>query len=204
MACAPSVRLEIWASDGENTSERLYGGRGAMGLFKKLSNNKEAEKMSQNRNNMAYKKRTVYCPVKGKVIALIQVADPVFSSGTMGPGVGIEPANGKLYAPVDGTVAMVFPTGHAIGLKTRDGMEILIHIGIDTVSLKGDGFKVKTAVDQEVRAGDLLIEFDLKKIEKAGCLPTTMVLVSNADAIGEMAEPHFGEMDVLEEMFSFA
>ncbi len=94
-----------------------------MGLFGKLSGNRETKQIpAQIRESMTYKMKTVYCPMEGQVIALGQVADPVFSAGTMGAGVGIEPINGKLYAPADATVVMIFPTRHAIGKITEPNL----------------------------------------------------------------------------------
>lgn len=121
-------------------------------------------------------------PVAGTVIALDQVQDPVFASGAMGPGVGIIPADGHLVAPQDCEVLMTFPTGHAIGLKTEEGDEILIHIGIDTVSLDGRGFSVHVQPGQSVSQGDALIDFDLDVIREAGLDPTVMVILTQASA----------------------
>ena len=121
----------------------------------------------------------------------------------MGLGVGIIPAEGKLYAPADGTVAAVFPTGHAVGMETEDGMELLLHIGIDTVEMKGKGFKAVVAQGAKVKAGDLLVEFEPEVIKAAGYKDTTMVLVSNAAMMGEMSDPVLGAVKPLDELFSF-
>ncbi|MDO4267681.1 MAG: PTS glucose transporter subunit IIA [Eubacteriales bacterium] len=147
--------------------------------------------------------KTVCSPLKGTVIPLSQVEDPAFSQGIMGPGVGIEPAEGKLFAPADGEIAAVFPTGHAVGMRTKSGIELLIHIGIDTVQMNGDGFSARVKQGDHVKAGDLLVEFDCQKIIGAGFKTTTMVLASNAAELGEMSEPAAGRVDVMDPLYSF-
>lgn len=119
-------------------------------------------------------------PVSGTLIPLEKVSDPVFASGSMGPGFGIIPSQGRLSAPCDCEVMMVFPTGHAIGLKTAEGEELLIHIGIDTVTLNGNGFKTHVAEGQKVRKGQPLIDFDLSVIQKAGLDPVTILIHTNS------------------------
>lgn len=119
-------------------------------------------------------------PVNGQVEELSSVKDPVFASGTMGPGIAVIPSDGKLKAPFDGEVVMTFPTGHAIGLKNEDGDELLIHIGIDTVSLNGRHFKVHAASGQSCTKGELLIEFDPAKIRAEGLDPTVMIILTGS------------------------
>lgn len=148
--------------------------------------------------------KIVLSPLKGRVIPLSEVGDPVFSEGMMGPGVGIEPEDGSLYAPADGEITVAFPTGHAVALKSRDGLEVLIHIGIDTVKLNGDGFRIHVAEGDTVKAGDLLVSFDMQKITAAGYPLTTMVLVSNADEAGTMSEPASGTVNVKDRLYAFA
>ena len=118
-------------------------------------------------------------PIVGDVVALADVNDPVFSSGAMGQGIAVKPSQGVVYAPADAEVSIAFPTGHAFGLKTTDGAEVLIHIGIDTVSMNGDGFEAKVAQGDKVKAGDVLGTFDSNKIAAAGLDDTTMVIVTN-------------------------
>ncbi|MGA3415906.1 beta-glucoside-specific PTS transporter subunit IIABC [Lactiplantibacillus plantarum] len=119
-------------------------------------------------------------PETGHVIPLSEVNDEVFSSGAMGKGIAIEPTDGVLYAPADAEVAMVFPTGHAIGLNTTDGAEILMHIGMDTVELDGKGFETLVEKGASVKAGQPLIKFDIKAIEAAGYTVTTPIVVTNS------------------------
>ena len=161
------------------------------------------EKEKEESGKITCKDKTIYSPLAGTVIPLAEVEDPVFSQGMMGLGVGIIPAEGKLYAPADGTVAAVFPTGHAVGMETEDGMELLLHIGIDTVEMKGKGFKAVVAQGAKVKAGDLLVEFEPEVIKAAGYKDTTMVLVSNAAMMGEMSDPVLGAVKPLDELFSF-
>lgn len=116
-------------------------------------------------------------PVEGKVIDLGKVNDELFASKTLGDGVAIIPTNGNLYAPCDSEVVMLFETKHAIGLRTN-GAEILIHIGINTVSMNGDGFKTFVKTGDNVKEGDLLIQFDLDKISNAN-LDSTVMIVNN-------------------------
>jgi PTS system beta-glucosides-specific IIC component len=117
-------------------------------------------------------------PIKGEIISLNDVNDDVFSNGVLGEGIAVRPSEGKLVAPADGTVLMVYETGHALGMKTKGGAELLFHIGLDTVKLKGKYFKPVVEQGQEVKKGDTLIEFDLDKIKKAGFDVTTMMVVT--------------------------
>ena len=118
-------------------------------------------------------------PIVGDVVALSKVNDPVFSSGAMGQGIAVKPSEDVVYAPADAEVTIVFPTGHAYGLRTANGAEILIHVGIDTVSMNGEGFNHKVAQGDKVKAGDVLGTFDSAKIAAAGLDNTTMVIVTN-------------------------
>ena len=128
---------------------------------------------------VAPQNETIQTPIVGDVVALENVNDPVFSSGAMGQGIAVKPSQGVVYAPADAEVSIAFPTGHAFGLKTADGAEILIHVGIDTVSMNGEGFEAKVAQGDKVKAGDVLGTFDSSKIAAAGLDDTTMVIVTN-------------------------
>ena len=121
----------------------------------------------------------IQTPIVGDVVALSNVNDPVFSSGAMGQGIAVKPSQDVVYAPADAEVTIVFPTGHAYGLRTSNGAEILIHVGIDTVSMNGEGFDHKVAQGDKVKAGDVLGTFDSAKIAAAGLDNTTMVIVTN-------------------------
>ena len=122
---------------------------------------------------------TIVSPIVGQMVDLKDVNDPVFSSGAMGQGVAVKPSEGVVYAPADAEVTIAFATGHAYGLKTANGAEILIHVGIDTVSMNGDGFDQKVAQGDKVKAGDILGTFDTAKIAATGLDDTTMVIVTN-------------------------
>ena len=127
----------------------------------------------------ALQNETIQTPIVGDVVALSNVNDPVFSSGAMGQGIAVKPSQDLVYAPADAEVTIVFPTGHAYGLRTANGAEILIHVGIDTVSMNGEGFNHKVAQGDKVKAGDVLGTFDSAKIAAAGLDNTTMVIVTN-------------------------
>lgn len=128
---------------------------------------------------VAPQNETIQTPIVGDVVALENVDDPVFSSGAMGQGIAVKPSQGVVYAPADAEVTIVFPTGHAYGLRTANGAEILIHVGIDTVTMNGEGFEQKVAQGDKVKAGDILGTFDSNKIAAAGLDDTTMVIVTN-------------------------
>lgn len=123
---------------------------------------------------------SLVCPIKGEVIRLSEVPDPTFASGVLGDGIGVNPAEGKVYAPFDSTVATVFDTKHAIGLEDQDGVELLIHVGLDTVSLNGEPFTVYVEAGQKVKEGELLAEFDIEKIKAAGFETVSPIIVTNS------------------------
>ncbi len=149
---------------------------------KETNQNNEDNNVNVNNNqavlNMEIKE--VKSPISGKVIELAKVNDPVFSSGAMGKGVAIEPVDNKVYAPFDGVVEFIADTKHAIGLLSDDGVEVLIHVGMDTVQMNGKGFDVKVNANDKVKAGDLLLEFDREAIEKAGYSLITPVVITNS------------------------
>ena len=129
----------------------------------------------------------VHSPLEGRVVQLSEVPDPVFAGGVMGPGAAIEPTGDTVHSPGPGTVAAAQPTGHAFGLVLDGGLEILIHVGIDTVNLKGEGFDVKVKNGDRVELGTPLVTFDRSVIEKAGYPLVTPVVVLNADDFGEVS-----------------
>ena len=124
---------------------------------------------------------TVYSPLNGEIKKLSEVNDPTFSEGVLGQGAAVIPSEGKLYAPFDCEVAMVFDTKHAVALVNETGIEMMIHIGLDTVSLNGKYFEPKVKTGDKVKKGELLMEFDLEAIRSAGYDTITPVLVTNAD-----------------------
>lgn len=130
---------------------------------------------------------TLVSPLSGDVVALENVNDPVFSSGAMGKGLAVKPSEGVVYAPADAEVTIAFETGHAYGLKTASGAEILIHIGIDTVSMNGNGFEKLVAAGDKVKAGTPIAKFNVAKIAEAGLDDTTMVIVTNTADFAEVS-----------------
>ena len=130
---------------------------------------------------------TLVSPLSGNVVALENVNDPVFSSGAMGKGLAVKPSEGVVYAPADAEVTIAFETGHAYGLKTASGAEILIHIGIDTVSMNGNGFEKLVAAGDKVKAGTPIAKFDAAKIAEAGLDDTTMIIVTNTADFAEVS-----------------
>ncbi|MFF0909579.1 beta-glucoside-specific PTS transporter subunit IIABC [Microbacterium enclense] len=143
----------------------------------------------------------VLSPVDGTVVPVSEVPDAAFADGSLGQGVAIRPTSGAVYAPFDATVVAAFPTGHAIGLRGVDGVELLIHVGIDTVRLGGQHFALKVQSGAEVKAGDLLLEFDGDAIEKAGYDLITPVIVTNGDLYPGVAEAASGPLSHGEALF---
>ena len=130
------------------------------------------------------KKKTEYllgAPAKGKAVPLTEVNDPTFSEGMLGQGVAVIPSEGKIYAPIDGEVGMVFDTLHAVSLTADCGAEVLIHVGLDTVKMNGDGFVSHVQAGDKVKKGDLLLEVDLEKVKAAGYDTITPMLICNTD-----------------------
>ena len=121
----------------------------------------------------------IYSPIEGDVMDLEKVPDVVFSQKMMGEGIAVTPSSSNVYAPVDGKVSVLFPTGHAIGITADDGLSVIIHIGIDTVELKGEGFSPLIRQGDHVRAGQLIMTIDLKAISKKRN-PTTMIVIENS------------------------
>ncbi len=142
-----------------------------MGLFDKLFGKADTKK-----NNNG-----IFAPVAGKAVPVSEVPDPTFSEGMLGNGVAIIPTDGKVYAPCNATVDMMFDTGHAVSLVADNGAELLIHVGLETVGLEGKCFTVHVKNGQKVKKGDLMIEADLEAIKAAGLNTITPVLVCNCD-----------------------
>ena len=138
----------------------------------------------------------IAAPVAGEAVESAQINDPTFGEEMLGKGMAIKPAEGKVYAPFDGTVALVFDTKHAVSLVSEKGAEVLIHVGLDTVMLKGEHYTAHVESGATVKKGDLLLEFDMEAIKAAGYDTITPVLVCNADdykdvvrTTGKMVEP---------------
>ncbi|KFI52322.1 PTS sugar transporter subunit IIA, partial [Bifidobacterium biavatii] len=126
---------------------------------------------------------TVNAPVAGHVISLDDTGDPVFASRALGEGVGIQPTDSTVVAPISGVLQTVAETGHAFGIKSDDGVEVLVHVGIDTVKMNGEGFSVAVAAGQRVNAGDTLVTVDFDKVKAAGYSTTTLMTVLNTVAL---------------------
>ena len=141
-----------------------------MGFFSKLFGKNE-ETLNPNH---------LYAPMAGTAVPVTEVPDPTFAEGMLGDGIAILPADGKVCAPCDATVDMMFTTGHAVSLTTESGAEILIHVGLETVSLEGKPFKVKVASGDKVKKGQVLMEADLDAIKAAGLNTITPMLVCNS------------------------
>jgi len=141
-----------------------------MGFFDKLFGKKE--KINPNH---------IYAPLEGQAVAITEVPDPTFAEGMLGNGIAIKPVSGKVCSPVNGTVSMMFDTGHAVSLVSDNGIEILIHVGLETVALEGKPFRIHVKNGDEVKKGDILMEADLAAIEAAGLPTITPVVICNTD-----------------------
>ena len=153
-----------------------------MGLFSKLFN-KEAETTAAQTEAAA---PSVLCPVAGTLADISTVADQAFASKTMGDGVAIVPTDSAVIAPVTGSVDALFPTGHAFGITGDNGITVMVHVGIDTVEMQGDGFTLHVAQGERVEAGQKLLDIDIDKIRAAGFDPVTMCLVAEHTCAGEL------------------
>lgn len=161
-----------------------------MGLFDKLFGKEEAVEVVTEKN-------TLYLPIEGEVIPLEEIGDGVFSSGVLGKGCGIKPVQEKVYAPASGTVTTVAETNHAVGIMSDDGAEILIHVGMDTVDMNGDGFEMLVKPQQKVKCGQLLMKFSMDKIKAAGHPTTTAFVVTNSDDLSDITLLKTGPMSKL-------
>ena len=162
----------------------------------------EAEKPEAEHIDNAETEKALFAPVKGKVISRGEIPDATFASGVLGDGVGIEPEVGEVVAPFDGEISSVTDTCHAVGSTGPEGMEVLIHVGVDTVNMKGDGFTLHVAEGEKVKAGQKLISFDIAKIQAAGYSATTAVLLTNSDDYPEFQVVKTGETQTMEKLFT--
>lgn len=133
-------------------------------------------------------------PVKGKVIPLEEVPDPVFAEKMMGDGVAVVPEDGTLVSPIEGKVVQLFPTHHAIGIQTPQGLEVLLHIGLDTVNMKGEGFTAQVAVGDRVKSGQPLIHFSLEKVEKQAKSTVTPIVITNMELVEKLEPTYTGNV----------
>ena len=154
----------------------------------------------ETKEETSLKDETISSPATGEMIALEDVNDPIFSSKAMGEGVAFKLTDGHIYSPVDGEVIMAAKTGHAIGLKSNNGAEVLIHVGMDTVNMNGEGFNVLVKEGQKVNKGDLLVEADLDAIEKAGYDNVTPVIITNTAEYKEIIPASYGAKTAKEEI----
>jgi PTS system sucrose-specific IIC component len=142
----------------------------------------------------------IYAPIKGNAISYEEIPDETFASGVLGAGIGIEPEEGVVYAPYDGEISSTTETKHAIGITGAGDMELLIHVGVDTVNMKGDGFELFVAEGDQVKKGQKLITFDIEKIKAAGYSPTTAVLLTNSDDYEDFKVVKTGAVNVGDEV----
>lgn len=146
--------------------------------------------------------KVLLAPLKGNVINREEIPDETFAAGILGDGVGIEPETGVVVAPFDGEISSVTDTHHAVGITGPEGMEVLIHVGIDTVNMKGDGFELFVAEGDQVKAGQKLLAFDIEKIRAAGYCTTTAVLLTNSDDYPGFKIMKTGKTDMMEKLFT--
>ncbi|MFC0558202.1 PTS sugar transporter subunit IIA [Halalkalibacter alkalisediminis] len=136
----------------------------------------------------------IHAPLTGKLLAIEEVPDPTFAQKMMGDGLAIVPTEGKVVAPVTGEVIQVFPTKHAIGIKTIGGLEILLHIGLETVNMKGEGFTTHIKEGDQVKVGDLLVDFDLALVEGRAASTITPIVITNMELIESMKKEEINEV----------
>ncbi|WP_309090428.1 PTS glucose transporter subunit IIA [Domibacillus sp.] len=152
-----------------------------MGFLSKLFGGKEEGNTAQNTGEII-----LVSPMSGDVVSLEEVPDPVFSQKMMGDGIAVNPSEGKVVAPADAKVLNVFPTKHAIGLETAGGLELLIHVGLDTVNMKGEGFDVKVSEGDQVKKGDVLLTYSLELVREKAASTITPLIISNGDLVKQM------------------
>ena len=154
-----------------------------MGFFDKLFGGKAKD---ENTSKFTNQSKTILTPLQGKVLAQADIPDETFAQGILGPGCGIEPTGKTVYAPFDGTVEQVASTLHAIGITSDDGIELLIHVGMDTVEMQGKGFTALVKEEQKVKAGTALLKVDLDAIRAANHPTTTAIIVTNGDDLPKL------------------
>ena len=148
------------------------------------------------------REKVIYAPVKGTIIRREDFSDPIFASGVLGEGVGIEPETGMIVAPLDGMVTSVTDSLHALGISGPQGMRVLIQVGVDTVNMKGEGFQLFVTEGEQVRAGQKLLKFDMNKIHEAGYSTVTAVLVTNSEEYESCTVEKTGHTEVMEKLIT--
>ncbi|WP_347862116.1 PTS glucose transporter subunit IIA [Salimicrobium sp. PL1-032A] len=136
---------------------------------------------------------SITAPLTGKVVSLDEVPDPVFSQRMMGDGIAIEPSDGKVVSPVDGEIVQIFPTNHAVGIKTSNGLEVLVHIGLETVAMEGEGFEGHVKQGDKVKTGDNLVTFDKDLVAEKAKAVITPVIITNYDDVVDSFEAHYSD-----------
>ena len=157
---------------------------------------------SQNSENTLVKQEVISSPLKGKLTELKNVEDEAFACGALGKGIAIMPTEGKVVAPADGVLTTFFPTGHAMGITTNNGAEILIHVGMDTVKLEGKHFTLKAKQGDTIKKGQTLLEFDINAIEKEGYSLITPVIITNSENYLDVVESDKKEIDFKEDLLT--
>ena len=168
--------------------------------IEEVENKEHSEETKE--KNLINKKEVLGSPLKGIVKKLSEAEDEAFASGALGKGAAIVPAEGRVVAPADGKIVTLFPTNHAIAIETNSGVELLIHVGLDTVQLDGKYFYPKVKEGDTVKRGDLMLEFDINEIGKAGYVLTTPVIVTNTDEYLDVVEMNSGNIDFGEELIA--
>lgn len=161
-----------------------------MGLFDKLLGKEHSIEVTTEKN-------TLYLPIEGEVIPIAEIGDGVFSAEVLGKGCGIKPAEETVYAPANGTISQIAETKHAIGIMSDDGIEVLIHVGMDTVDMNGEGFTVMVKNGQKIKCGQPLLKFSMSKIKAAGHPTTTAFVVTNSDDLSSVTVLKTGNMNKL-------
>lgn len=158
-------------------------------MFKKLK-----EMLGSKKEEVKTDSLSILAPIQGEAISVNEVSDPTFAQELLGKGIAIKPSKGRVVSPVDGEIAMVFNTNHAVSLISNDGVEILIHVGIDTVNLGGQHYTAHVKAGDKVNKGDLLLEFDVEQIANAGYDTVTPVVICNTDTYSNVEVKNLGQI----------
>ncbi|MCM1121236.1 MAG: glucose PTS transporter subunit IIA [Eubacterium sp.] len=190
----------VWKEDAEEET----GGAGTVEDSSASAGKEAVEDIAEDaaKADIQPAENTLFAPVKGNIVSREEIPDETFASGVLGDGVGIEPEVGEVVAPFDGEISSITDTRHAVGITGPAGMEVLIHVGIDTVNMKGDGFELFVSEGDQVKAGQKLITFDIEKIKAAGYSTTTAVLLTNSDDYPDFKIVKTGKTDTMEKVFT--